>query len=666
MAANLYPLTYSPGIQRDGTTFQSEYCTDGQWIRFQRGKVKKIGGMRGANTFALLTRVTDLAIFPWANPGESLTFICGELGLYAQINSANWEYIFSKSLLTIGLANPTIMWETEMVVDDNKTYIVFMQNNNAVNINDNSVSTFYVTEVANALTSTAMPNIVQGVKPLINGGLCFSFPFLFVYGSNGLVQYSSSSHRFNFNNENSGQFFISTDKVIFGRPIRGGSNSPTILFWTLSSVVRVTNAVDSNEGVAAQFQSDVISNSSSILSSKCVVEYDGLFFWPGTDRFFVYNGIVQEMDNRLNLNYFFDNIDMERRQQVFGVKNTKYGEIWWFYPVKGTPGANSRAVVYNKRENFWYDTAISRTAGVFSSDFGFMSTYGRSLTNALNTNNYLFKHEVGTNEVILSSPVLQRILGGTPSSNTGLSTDGNGPPNPQNAFVVPPVINTVYIQTPNTNLMYDYGVGNLQTITQIQITNANVDTKANYFCNIQSSLDLINWNQIHVSTQNFIGSQTLTFDIANAQPARAYRLVADPNVATNFLIAFSLNGRITQPVIDRRISSSFTTPIFSWVAFPPKVGKTAYSSQLINRWIDLQRIEPDFVVETSASQFQVVATTREYAQSLNVLSAPVSFVGGTQKVDMRVQGRNMSLTFLSEDAFEVGQIMLLLGIGDAR
>ncbi len=49
MANNLYPILYKPGIQRDGTVFQREYCSDGQWIRFYRGKAKKMGGMQSLN-----------------------------------------------------------------------------------------------------------------------------------------------------------------------------------------------------------------------------------------------------------------------------------------------------------------------------------------------------------------------------------------------------------------------------------------------------------------------------------------------------------------------------------------------------------------------------------------------------------------------------------------
>lgn len=541
MTANLYPLIYSPGIQRDGTQFQSEYCLDGQWIRFQRGKVKKIGGMKGASTIYGAERVTNLAIFPWER-GGILIFLCSEQGLAAQINSPDWAFAANNNLLNAAFP-PTVLWETATVIDtgSNKAFIVFMKTNNALDITQNSASEFFRKEINQALNGAVEQNVLRGVNPLINGGLCFAAPYLFIYGSNGLVQYSTSNDPFDFRDDimvevdgpngtrvqelspnRGGDFTISNDKVIYGRPIRGGSNSPSLLFWTLSSVVRVANAsIGDGE---ADFKSDTISTSSSILSSKCVVEYDGLFFWPGTDRFFVYNGIVQEMDNRMNLNYFYDNIDMERRQQVFGVKNTKYGEIWWFYPVKGVAGPNSRAIVYNKRENFWYDTAISRTAGVFSPDFGFMSTYGKFLVNDLGENN-LWRHEVGVIE-------------------NGFSGGAENP-------------------TP--------------------------------------------------------------------------------------------------------IPSSFTTPIFSWVAFPPKPNRGSMPSQFINRWVDLQRIEPDFVTTAGVpDRFEVLVNTQEYAQSPVVTSAPVPFTGNSAKLDMRVQGRNMSLTFRSIDNFEVGHIILLLGMGDAR
>ena len=535
MASNLFHLVYGAGIQRDGTQFQSEYCLDGQWVRFQRGNVRKIGGMKGASTFENMQRVTDLSIFPWRNGGESVTFICGEFGISAQINSPDWTFTSNHPLFDVALGESE-MWETETVVDTGaqKSYIVFMLTQNALNINRNGTSSFYRKEITNATDGEPVEEVLIDVNPLINGGLVFGSPYLFLYGSNGLVQYSQISNPFVFTEEDEedeedegdggGSLVISADKVIYGSPIRGGDNSPTLLFWTLSSVVRVTNT---ERNGADFFRSDVLSNTSSILSSKCVVEYDGLYFWPGTERFFVYNGIIQEIDNRINLNYFYDNIDMDRRQQVFGVKNTKYGEIWWFYPVKGISGDNSRAIIYNKRENAWYDTNISRTAGVFSADFGFMSSYGRFLADEQDlTETNLWKHEVGYQQDAISG-----------------------------------------------------------------------------------------------------------------------------------------NDRIISPII-----SSFTTPIISWVAFPPKLAKGSRPSQLTNRWIDLQRIEPDFVNigNVEGIEVSVIVNTQEYAQSDIVRSQPQFFANTTPKLDMRVQGRNMSLTFTSEEGFEVGDIILLLGVGDAR
>jgi hypothetical protein len=521
MQANLYPIIYNPGIQRDGSQFQGDYCLDGQWIRFQRGKVKKIGGMKGIAPQAPIANVTNLTIVPWTGGGEEvLTFISHREGIYVITSSIDWEAVRSLSILDI-VANPTTLWETTTVIDKGgqNTSIVFMQTPNGVNINQNSASTFYVQNIATPLVAPPIQPLV-GVDPLINGGLCFAAPYLFLYGSNGLIQYSTLANTFEFKADDKAT--ISSDKVIFGSPIRGGSNSPSLLFWTLSSVVRVTNAATGEKAIG--LKSDTISKSSSILSSRCVVEYDGLFFWAGTDRFFVYNGIVQEMDNRMNLNYFYDNLDMNYRQNVFGVKQTKFGEIWWFYPVKGDNGVVKRAIVYNKRENFWYDVDLPRTAGTFSNDFGFMATFGSPLVNNDNTQ-HLWKHEVGESQ--------------------------------------------------------------------------------------------------------------------------EWRPAGDKQIDS--------------------IPSSFTTPIFSWVAFPPKPSRGASPSQFINRWMDLQRIEPDFVVPTGdESKFHVIVNTQEYAQSPVVNSNPIQFTNDTPKIDMRVQGRNMSLTFGSSSAFEAGQIILLVGTGDER
>ena len=47
MTAKVISLQIRAGIQRDGTLFDAPTYVDGRWVRFQRGRPRKIGGYRG-------------------------------------------------------------------------------------------------------------------------------------------------------------------------------------------------------------------------------------------------------------------------------------------------------------------------------------------------------------------------------------------------------------------------------------------------------------------------------------------------------------------------------------------------------------------------------------------------------------------------------------------
>lgn len=46
MTKKVFALDTKSGIQRDGTTFDKEFYVDGRWVRFQRGRPRKMGGYR--------------------------------------------------------------------------------------------------------------------------------------------------------------------------------------------------------------------------------------------------------------------------------------------------------------------------------------------------------------------------------------------------------------------------------------------------------------------------------------------------------------------------------------------------------------------------------------------------------------------------------------------
>jgi len=199
------------------------------------------------------------------------------------------------------------------------------------------------------LTFNVFSTITFDANVSVSGGVVMLHPYLFVYGNYGLIKNCSAGNFDDWVSADSNETSVSTGKVVKGLPLRGGTTSPAGLFWTLDSVVRVTYSPSTVSGVDFFWRYDLITSQSSIMSSSCVIEYDGIFYWAGVDRFLMYNGVVQEVPNTQNMNWFFDNLNYNQRQKVWCTKVPRWGEIWWFYP-RGDATECNDAIVYNVRE----------------------------------------------------------------------------------------------------------------------------------------------------------------------------------------------------------------------------------------------------------------------------------------------------------------------------
>ena len=236
----------------------------------------------------------------------------------------------------------------------------------------------------------------------VSGGVVMLHPYLFVYGNYGLIQNSSAGNFNDWVSADANSNNVSTGKVVKGLPLRGGTTSPAGLFWTLDSVVRVTYAPYTVNGINYYWKYDLITSQSSIMSSSCVIEYDGIFYWVGTDRFLMYNGVVQEVPNSQNMNWFFDNLNYVQRQKVWVGKVPRWGEIWFFYP-RGDATECNDAIIYNVREKTWYDAGQApgayRSAGTYTEVFPY-PIWGSNEYNSLEGYT-LWQHETGTNSTFL-------------------------------------------------------------------------------------------------------------------------------------------------------------------------------------------------------------------------------------------------------------------------
>ena len=103
-----------------------------------------------------------------------------------------------------------------------------------------------------------------------------------------------------------------------------------------------------------------LSKNITIMSPKAAVAVDDAVFWMGKDNFYVYGGQTQQIPCTVRDKVFLDFNTVQSDKVVAGV-NSKWGEIWWFYP-SASSDENDKYVIYNYLEKLWYYGSLSRTA----------------------------------------------------------------------------------------------------------------------------------------------------------------------------------------------------------------------------------------------------------------------------------------------------------------
>ena len=365
MAEQIVQIKSAPGIKRDGTKFEGDQYVDGQWVRFQRGLPRKMGGYRSINKFlrglprALAEYTQDLLTYVHAGSSDRLErfFIDG---------TYNTSVITDRTPTSGFTADDANLWQFATSYDTtNGNQLVAQVAPNLNCICNSSGGDLFVGNLLGTSVLTQVTTVPANFS--VTGGVVTLPPYTFAFGNDGYVAFSVPNTPSDFTGSGSGNAYITGQKIVKGMPLRGGpGNSPSGLFWSADSLIRASYV-----GGTPIFQFDTISTQSSILSSSSVIEYDGIFYWIGTDRFLMFNGVVREIENNINLNFFFDNLNYEQRQKVFAVKVPRFGEIWWCFPFGDSTEPN-HAICYNVRENTWYDTELpngGRGAGIFPAVF---------------------------------------------------------------------------------------------------------------------------------------------------------------------------------------------------------------------------------------------------------------------------------------------------------
>lgn len=363
---NPIPLISKPGCKRDGTLLEGENYLDNQWCRYQFAKAlpRKMGGYkRLTNELAGVCR----GMIPFNQNGFTYLHLGNSDTLESFTLDMNGNPSGISDRTPVGFAaNANNMWQFGTLFDGTATTTKVLAHAapNLTNIAQNTATPVYYGDVTSnaALATTGSPDVSGGV-------FCLN-PFAVSYGSDGVVNVSDA------NDPASAwpnTFRPTGEKIIYGLPIRGGAgNGPSGLLFGLDHLILMSFV-----GGATVWNFNTLTSQYSILSSQSVVEYDGIYYWAGIDRFLMFNGVVQEIPNDLNQNWFFDNLNYAAAQKVFAMKIPRWGEIWFCYP-RGSATECTHAVIYNVKLSrqvgyaVWYDTELpnsGRSCGQYAQVF---------------------------------------------------------------------------------------------------------------------------------------------------------------------------------------------------------------------------------------------------------------------------------------------------------
>ena len=747
MVKKVFSIDTTAGIQRDGTVFDANVYTDGKWVRFQRGRPRKIGGYRaivtdahgysrgiyvnsadginqvfngynngvevvninnagigsGINQFTFTGLVltlntlvggtlytngtyTNVALTGGSGSGAKATIIvAGATVTTVTLTAAGNGYVVGNTLsataasiggtgsgFTINVAtindgfteSDLNLWQFDSSFDSQGSgnqLLMAHPGKNLLEIDQTTVSPVLAGTIGGTVLSPLTDT--TGTTPTgdiieVAGGVVVLHPYVFVYGDNGLIKNCVAGDPFDWNGPDANETNVASTKIVKGLPVRGGSNAPSGLFWALDSLIRVsytpTTVTVASVPQTFYWRYDIISSQTSILSSQCVIEYDGIYYWIGVDRFLLYNGVVKEIPNNFNQNYFFDNLNYNQRQKVWAQKVPRFGEIWWFYPSGDSEECND-CIIYNIRENCWYDAGGSdgatRTAGYFSQVFKFPINAGEDPTSQI----VLFSASIATTNAstTLTMSINNQVAVGQLVVAAGVPTST------AITFIAPNSASTTATGTSGASTIL---VASATGILRGQlVTGTGLGVAATVVSIVGTTITLSVVNAGAVSgTIGFSGTTLTISAAATATAIVTASFESPPNQITLWQHEFGVDEVVGSQT--NAIESSFQTSDLGWV----QGGPSQMSPVGDNFQLHLERMEPDFI-QSGEMTFQV--TGRPFAQAEDVTSAPYPFDPDTRKIDLREQRRELRLIFTSNTQggdYQLGRVLLHANVGDVR
>ena len=391
----LVPLAIPPGVYRNGTDYQ----TSGRWrdaslIRWIEGTMQPIGGwvsrttvasnkkMRGAiswsasgasrwiaagtyeKLFAIsaLNTVTDITPTSFTAGNESAVVNLGYGGkLYG-------DYFYGTKREDVGTSTEATTWS----LDTWGEYLV------ACSSKDGKIYEWQLNIANDAVVITNAPTSNSAI-------VVTEERFLFALGAGGDVRKVRWCDREDntvwtaaATNEAGDIDLQTSGRIMLGIKARG----QTLILTNLDAHAATY------QGPPFVYGFERVGWSCGAVSRRCAAAVDRGVFWMGSRGFFVFSGgQVQDIPCDVS-DYIFNNLSESQKSLVHAVPNSKFNEVWWFYPSAASTECDSY-VVFNYEENHWTIGTLARTSGIDAGVFNTPIWFG--------TDGIAYNQESGSN-----------------------------------------------------------------------------------------------------------------------------------------------------------------------------------------------------------------------------------------------------------------------------
>lgn len=389
----LIALSIPPGVKKNGTNLQQANAwNDANLVRWYEGSMQPVGGWR-KRTSSAMAGVCRALITYRDNTANRRTVAGTESKLYAIDENSALNDI-TPSGFTAGTADAAQNtgfgalayggneWGTPR--PDTGAYVpvtTWSLDTWGQYVIGCSTSDGKIYEWQNNLSAVAA--VVSNAPTSTNAILTTDERFVFALGAGGegnrvewCDQENNTVWSASATNQAGGFTLQTSGDLVKGVSLRG----ETLLLTNVDAhVARYT-------GPPFVYSFNRVGTGCGVASANAVVRADSFACWMGAAQFHMYQGGGVTQLNSSVGDFVFNDVNVNQRSKVYGVLNSKFNEVWWFYPSSNSTECD-KYVAWNYRENHWSVGTLARTAGADVGEFVF--------PNFVSSDGYIYEHEVG-------------------------------------------------------------------------------------------------------------------------------------------------------------------------------------------------------------------------------------------------------------------------------